>query len=74
MDTKIKLNKAATADFLAARGYTITQAAVAVGVSASHLARVCAGERSATKELVRAILRLPKYHPIRSRAKRVAAI
>lgn len=67
MNAKSKKKKRANAEFLASIGYTISQAAAALEVSASHLARICRGERPSTVELEQAIMRLPHYCPIRPR-------
>lgn len=65
MNAKSKRKRVVSAEFLASIGYKISQAAEALGVSASHLARICRGERPSTVELEEAIMRLPRYCPIR---------
>lgn len=66
MNGQARKNITVTADFLAARGYSITRAAQAVGVSPNHLSQVTRGLRKPSKELVAAIKRLPKGSPIRA--------
>ncbi len=56
-----------TPEFLAGRGYSVNRAAMAVGVSATHLCLVLKGERKPSAELVRALKALPAYHPVKCR-------
>ncbi len=67
MSTLVKHNMTVTPEFLAERGYTLTKAAAAAGVSATHLCLVLKGERKPSKELMRKLKKLPKYHPIKAR-------
>lgn len=74
MNAKIKQKRVVSAEFLAARGYKISHAAEALGVSASHLARVCRGERRETVELRKAVMELPRYCPIRPQRRGTVAV
>lgn len=65
MNRKDKLNVTVTAQGLAARGYSLTRAAAAVGVSCTHLRKVCKGERKPSAELLRNLETLPAYHPVK---------
>lgn len=65
MNGQASKNVTVTAGFLAARGYSITRAAMAVGVSPNHLSQVSRGLRKPSKGLVAAIMRLPQGSPIR---------
>ena len=56
-----------TPEFLAGRGYSVNRAAMAAGVSATHLCLVLKGERKPSAELVRALKALPAYHPVKCR-------
>ncbi len=67
MSTLVKSNMTVTPEFLAERGYTLTKAAAAAGVSTTHLRFVLKGERKPSKELMRKLRKLPKYHPIKAR-------
>lgn len=65
MNGKSNKNVTVTREWLAARGYTIRQAADDVGVSPQHLAYVCRGERKPSRALVERLKALPKYHPVK---------
>jgi len=67
MSDLVKHNMTVTPEFLAARGYTLTKAAAAVGVSTTHLCYVLKGERKPSKELMHNLRTLPKYHPVKAR-------
>lgn len=56
-----------TPEYLAGRGYTISRAARAVDVSTTHLRLVLKGQRTGSRELLKKLRTLPKYHPITPR-------
>ena len=65
MNREDNINVTVSAQGLAARGYSLTRAAAAVGVSCTHLRKVCQGERKASAELLGKLEALPAYHPVR---------
>ncbi len=65
MNRKDNINVTVTAQSLAARGYSLSKAAAAVGVSCTHLRKVCQGERKASSELIEKLNALPSYHPVK---------
>ena len=66
MDKKSNINDAVTFEILAAKGWSARKAALQVGVSPAHLARVCTGERIPSKDLVKRLKRLPHLPPIKA--------
>ena len=64
---KTKGKKNVTAQWLADRGYSVSRAAVAAGVTPMHLCLVLKGERKPSAELVMALRSLPAYHPVKCR-------
>lgn len=67
MNALVKPNITVTPEFLAERGYSISKAAAAVGVSAPHLCFVLKGARKPSEDLVRRLMELPKFHPVKCR-------
>lgn len=65
MNRRNNRNVTVTAKSLADRGYSLTRAAAAAGVSVTHLRKVCQGERKASAELLGKLEALPAYHPVR---------
>ena len=65
MDKKSNINDAVTFEFLAAKGWSARKAALQVGVSPAHLARVCTGERIPSRDLVKRLKKLPQLPPIK---------
>jgi len=56
-----------TPEFLAGRGYSVNRAAMAAGVSATHLCLVLKGKRKPSAQLVNTLKTLPAYHPVKCR-------
>ena len=56
-----------TPEFLAGRGYSISRAARAAGVSPVHLRLVLLGERKPSAALLERLVNLPAYHPVECR-------
>lgn len=69
MNAKDKKNVTVTAQGLAERGYSVSKAAAAAGVSTTHLCAVLRGKRTPSAELVQRLRSLPKYHPVPCRFK-----
>lgn len=64
MNRKDNNNVAVTARYLAGKGYTLTRAALNVGVSPSHLTLVLRGERKPSAALLERLRALPKLKPV----------
>lgn len=67
MKDLVKPNMTVTPEFLAERGYSLTKAAQAAGVSPTHLRLVLKGERKPSEELMLHLRSLPKFHPVKCR-------
>ena len=67
MCSLVKLNITVTPEFLAERGYSISRAAAAVGVSVTHLCLVLKGERKPSAALLQRLRFLPKCRPVKPR-------
>lgn len=57
-------NVAVTAQYLAGKGYTLSRAALNVGVSPSHLTLVLRGERKPSESLLERLRALPVLKPV----------